>query len=190
MAFPNTSLGKVEFAESLKAEGNAFFGQGEWQKAAGKYVKIFGWTTGLKQSAEGMGMGSLLTQNSNNKLPEVDDKLSARIDAVQLSANMNLAQCYIKLNQPENTIKFANKALAIDKDNAKALFRRGVARSMMGQHDDAAEDLSAALAKNPEDTGIQKTLAAVKVKVKENDKKIRTKFAGMFDKANLSEEKE
>eukprot|EP00462_Mataza_sp_D1_P001798 CAMPEP_0175097478 /NCGR_PEP_ID=MMETSP0086_2-20121207/5307_1 /TAXON_ID=136419 /ORGANISM="Unknown Unknown, Strain D1" /LENGTH=189 /DNA_ID=CAMNT_0016370989 /DNA_START=25 /DNA_END=594 /DNA_ORIENTATION=- len=184
--YPQTPADKVLYAEQLKAEGNALFGQGQFQKAISKYVKIFAWTTGLKQPQ--MGMESLLAQNPNNVLPTVTDELSQRIDAIQLSANLNATQCYLKLNDPARALKFANKALELDQQNIKALFRRGLAFAGLRDNDSAERDLAQALALSPNDTGIQKTLKAVRAKLKAEEKKHAKKWQGAFEKMNLDEE--
>lgn len=57
--------------------------------------------------------------------------------------------------------------LAEDKQNAKALFRRGRARFLLGQSDGALKDLEAALAAAPGDGGIARELAAVRKAIKQ-----------------------
>ena len=55
---------------------------------------------------------------------------------------INLAHCYIKLEQYEYAIKYASQALEKDPKNVKALYRKGVAYTKMNELDKAKECLN------------------------------------------------
>jgi len=59
------------------------------------------------------------------------------------------------------------EVLSEDRQNAKALFRRGCARHRLGQHEEAEQDLAAALAAAPGDAGIARELKAVRQHLRE-----------------------
>ncbi len=118
---------------------------------------------------------------ASGALPPLSEPQSAAITELQLSAANNATACHLKLKSWSQAIKFASQALAIDKTNAKALFRRGVAHEAMGSIDAAVSDLEAALKLSPSDAAISKALAAVKSK-----DAIAQRAADAQLKANLS----
>lgn len=79
---------------------------------------------------------------------------------------MNLAQCALLLGNPKRTIELCNRVLAVDQNNAKALFRRGSARlevvSSPRELEEAMVDLSNADAIAPSDVIKRKFLVAKK----------------------------
>lgn len=94
---------------------------------------------------------------------------------LKLSLYLNLAQCYIKLENWDNVIRNCNDALAIENGNAKALFRRASAFEAKKDWDKALVDLKAAATAAPEDAAIQKNEDRVKkqiLKEKEKEKKM------------------
>lgn len=64
-------------------------------------------------------------------------------------------------------ISTCSEVLAEDKQNAKALFRRGRARHLLGQSEAALKDLVAARQAESQDAAIAKELAAVRKELKE-----------------------
>ena len=83
-----------------------------------------------------------------------DDEVE--VSQVKLSLYLNLSQCYIKLENWDNTLRNVEEALKIDSSNSKALFRRSVAWEAKKEYDKALEDLKRAQAVYPDDTMIQK----------------------------------
>ncbi|CAM8889663.1 unnamed protein product [Rhodiola kirilowii] len=60
--------------------------------------------------------------------------------AVKNPCHLNMAACVIKLKRFNEAIGHCSIVLAEDENNAKALFRRGKAKSELGQIDAARED--------------------------------------------------
>ena len=52
------------------------------------------------------------------------------LDPQQSVSYTNLALCYIRINQPEKAKQDCTKALSLEKDNVKALFRRAQAKKV------------------------------------------------------------
>ena len=52
------------------------------------------------------------------------------LDPQQSVSYTNRALCYIRINQPEKAEEDCTKALSIEKDNVKALFRRAQAKKV------------------------------------------------------------
>lgn len=78
--------------------------------------------------------------------------------AVKNPCHLNIAACLIKLKRYEEAIAQCTIVLAEDQNNVKALFRRGKARSELGQTDAAREDFLKARKFAPQDKAISKEL--------------------------------
>jgi tetratricopeptide (TPR) repeat protein len=87
---------------------------------------------------------------------------------IETPTYLNLALCYIKIEQFHFAIKYATQALENDANNSKALYRRGVAYTKIGEVEKAREDLNEALeiakADEQEKAAILKALNDVKIK--------------------------
>jgi len=66
-----------------------------------------------------------------------------------LKLYLNSAQCYLKLRNPERTIKNCNSALQIDPNNIKALYRISISHRMLQQFDQAKTQLTKAITIEP-----------------------------------------
>jgi tetratricopeptide (TPR) repeat protein len=81
---------------------------------------------------------------------------------------LNVGCCFnVAQEDYEECITACSEVLSEDKQNAKALFRRGRARFLLGQSEGALKDLEAAQAAAPHDGGIARELAAVRKAIKE-----------------------
>ncbi|XP_022998458.1 peptidyl-prolyl cis-trans isomerase FKBP42 [Cucurbita maxima] len=94
--------------------------------------------------------------------------------AVKNPCHLNMAACLIKLKRYEEAIAQCSMVLTEDENNIKALFRRGKARTELGQTDAAREDLLKARKYAPEDKAITREL----------------KFLAEHDKAVYQKQKE
>jgi tetratricopeptide (TPR) repeat protein len=84
------------------------------------------------------------------------------VHAVKLPAHLNLAACSHKLGNHQHCVVHCGQVLELQPDNAKALFRRGACRIVLGDLDDAAADLKRASSVAPADHGIRKQLELLK----------------------------
>jgi hypothetical protein len=75
-----------------------------------------------------------------------------------------------------------NKALAIDADSVKALFRRGSAYLEQSNYPDAKADLKRCIALDAGNKGAKNALAKVQKKIDAEKAKAKSMFGGMFDK--------
>ncbi|CAE7456030.1 Ppid [Symbiodinium microadriaticum] len=97
------------------------------------------------------------------------------VNQVKLSIFLNLAQCYLKLENWENAIRYSTDALGISSTSSKAYFRRAAAYEAKKDYDKALEDLKLASQHAPEDKAILKSVERVKrfiQKEKEKEKKM------------------
>ena len=61
------------------------------------------------------------------------------IKEVEILTCVNLAHCYIKIKQYHYAIKYASQALEKDPDNKKALYRKGISYTNIGELEKAKE---------------------------------------------------
>ena len=143
---------KVSEAESLKTQGNAAFKAGDMDEAVAQYTDAVSYLEHLG----GKGGG------------EEEKGSSDAVDVLKLSLFNNSAAALIKAGDFAEAAASASKALAVDADNVKALWRRGEARMQFGMLGEAKKDLVAAAKLDPKNKTIRKTYAALKKKVAVN----------------------
>jgi len=80
-----------------------------------------------------------------------------------------------------------SKALDIDTNNIKALFRRGQAHSLAGEFDKAKADLTEAAQLSPKSKEIRDELDKLKKNIANYKQQEKKMFAGVFDKMKQSE---
>lgn len=102
--------------------------------------------------------------------------------ALLLSSNLNLALCYLKLNEPFEARNAATSVLEIDSNNEKALFRRGQAYLAIGEPQLAADDFKTLLSVEPNNSAAKVQLALCNKTLKEQLQKEKQIYANMFDK--------
>ncbi|KAJ9706805.1 hypothetical protein PVL29_001998 [Vitis rotundifolia] len=95
------------------------------------------------RDASQMAKGQAMEAISEGKLEEAIGHLTEAILLNPTSAIMyaTRASVYIKMKKPNAAIRDANAALEINPDSAKGYKSRGIARSMLGQWEEAAKDL-------------------------------------------------
>ncbi|XP_060067048.1 sperm-associated antigen 1-like [Ylistrum balloti] len=85
----------------------------------------------------------------------------------------NRALCYLRRNQPSSAEEDCNKALEMEADNIKALFRRSQARKMMKKYIDSLEDLTHLLKIDPKNAAAKKEMTLVKNYYREELQKMK-----------------
>ncbi|KAI3510851.1 hypothetical protein L1887_17988 [Cichorium endivia] len=99
---------------------------------------------------------------------------------VKNPCHLNIAACLIKLKRYEEAIAQCAIVLTEDQNNVKALFRRGKARSELGQTDAAREDFLKARKFAPEDKAILKELRVLDEHDKIVYQKQKELYKGLF----------
>jgi len=98
------------------------------------------------------------------------------IKEVEILTCINLAHVYIKLEQYHYAIKYASQALEKDPENTKALFRKGIAYTKVGELERAKQCLDDVARIDPSMQAVsQKALQEVKnieIRNKEKEKEI------------------
>ncbi|KAG1712049.1 hypothetical protein DVH05_009290 [Phytophthora capsici] len=133
-----------------KEEGNELFRDGNHKHAAARYVKA-------------------LTHAS--KFFDLTEADKEEVNAIKLSLYLNLAQCYLKMENYSRAVANCNDALDLDAKSVKALYRRAVAYEKENKLEEAAEDVKAALAIAPQDRAVVKL-----------DERLKTRLRRQLDK--------
>ncbi|KAK9820125.1 hypothetical protein WJX72_006361 [[Myrmecia] bisecta] len=133
---------RLEAAERRRLEGNDLFKTGDARAALGRY-------------------SIALSYLNEDFMMQLDGFYLEKANDVKLPIHLNMAACQIKLGDYQTAIHNCSEVLGVDKNNAKALFRRGRARHLLGQTDLAQADLELALTKAPSDQGIARELQAL-----------------------------
>ena len=130
-----------------KEQGNAHFKAGEWRAAARSYRRVFAFVNGLV--FEGDAMASYARGGL------ADPALKAQVSELKATTWKNLANVYLRTNEPERALECADKALEMSggKD-VKALLRRAQALSALKRYESAKEALARAHALEKDNEGV------------------------------------
>jgi tetratricopeptide (TPR) repeat protein len=180
---------KIEKAKELKDQGNDFFKQGLFAKARVSYFKALAYTKGLPgrpvngKKVEPMAQLAASTLSS----APLNNYQITSLDELDVVLKTNIATCYIKLDDGEKAVKFANEALDLKENHWKAFLRRGEGYQLLRFHDKSVVDFDKALtiigesdenSKNSVLKAKNKTLSMIKAE-KEKQKKA---YANLFER--------
>jgi len=163
---------KIESMIKKKKKGNTFFGMRKYDKACDFYSKALG-----------------VFSESDLKKEELKEEEKAEIKKNQASCHSNTALCKLKLKQFADCIESCDKALEIEPENVKAIYRRGQAHAYNGNNPSALVDLKEAAKLNPEDKQIAKMVEVIKKRLRLEKKKEKDLYRGMFEKMTLAKGK-
>mmetsp|Transcript_17673 Transcript_17673/g.29056 ORF Transcript_17673/g.29056 Transcript_17673/m.29056 type:complete len:177 (-) Transcript_17673:1105-1635(-) len=159
---------KISTAYALKDEGNKLFQSQDTTGALQAYHEMFMYIHGLQ--------------------PQTDVQRS-QIQNLKLLHFINVAACHLKLSNWEKAESYCTKALKVDEDNVKALFRRGRARIELADFEDAERDLKRVVELDPE--GAKTALAEIQrlrsLRL-QNRKEGKEKFTFSFDRQKDEQE--
>ncbi|GMH50086.1 hypothetical protein TL16_g00690 [Triparma laevis f. inornata] len=151
---------KIVKALGLKEEGNAFFKEKDFDKALRSYRR---------------GTVSLKGLNNSNTG-------DAQVKTLLISLQNNMAMIYAKQEKYKQALDVTKKALEVDRECLKALFRKGQMLRMLGDYDEAKEALKDGLKVDPESKDIKKEMVLLKKKLEDEKKRAKKAFGGAFDK--------
>ncbi|XP_057249166.1 peptidyl-prolyl cis-trans isomerase FKBP65 isoform X2 [Beta vulgaris subsp. vulgaris] len=152
---------KIEACEKKKEEGNALFKAGKFWLASKKYEK------------------AVKCIEFNHSF---SDEEKRKANGLLLSSNLNNAACKLKLEDFVGAATLCSKALELDPDNIKALFRRSQAYLQTSDLDKAEADSRRALTIDPNNRDIKLILQVIKTKQKEHSLYQAQLFGTMISK--------
>uniref|UniRef100_A0A671LPW0 peptidylprolyl isomerase n=1 Tax=Sinocyclocheilus anshuiensis TaxID=1608454 RepID=A0A671LPW0_9TELE len=165
---------KLEQSAIVKEKGTQYFKEGKYKQAVMQYKRIVSWL-----------------EHESNLQPEDEEKAKA----LRLAAHLNLAMCSLKLQEPNPALENCDKALELDANNEKALFRRGEALVVMKEFDRARADFQRVTQLYPANKAAKSQIALCQKHIKEQHEKDKRLYANMFQKfaerdAKAEQEKE
>lgn len=151
---------KFEKAKLSKEKGINFFKMGHYKMA----LKSFKWIITCLENEPGVS-------------PETRE--SRRL--LLLSGYLNVALCHQKMENHLDVIKVCNKALAIDPNNEKALFRRGQAKEQINDCEEALSDFQTLCTLNPDNKAARNYTVVCRNKMKKQLQKDKSTYNKMFE---------
>ncbi|XP_049835800.1 peptidyl-prolyl cis-trans isomerase D-like isoform X1 [Schistocerca gregaria] len=139
--FPTKEMNYIEDAiMKIKNSGNHYFRKGNMTNAESKYQKALRYIECRLRSQ-----------------PECINAAAT----TELACLQNLAATKLRQNVYREALMYCNRALALDAQSVKALYRRGQAWHRLGDYQAAQRDLGIALTLRPDDTLIKCELKSV-----------------------------
>lgn len=142
--FPRHALALAErlneSAKRMFASGELLAARKEWERALACRL------------AASPGVVAKVSEPTAAKEVEVDK-------TAQIALRTNLALCYYKLDRHDRAVRHASGAITLDRSNAKAWFRLGLAREGLGNLSEALADLEQAAKLAPDDKVVARALS-------------------------------
>uniref|UniRef100_A0A383VCY1 peptidylprolyl isomerase n=1 Tax=Tetradesmus obliquus TaxID=3088 RepID=A0A383VCY1_TETOB len=151
-------------AERLKAKGNALFKEKKFAYASNRYTHLLRLIESTRDFEDQVQL-------------DTADNLKASLLA-------NLALAAFQQEEYARSIEWCDKALHMDPDNAKVLFRKGKALSMKGDYEEAQEHLAAAVTLDASfGADVEAAQAANSQRAKAAAQKQKQQFKNFFSKS-------
>jgi len=152
---------KIEQAKMQKEKGTKYLTSDKINLAIKVYQKVFKYLNGESG---------------------FEDDLKKEKDSLLVAAHLNLALCYLKTNENLLARDECTKALELDPQNEKALFRRGQAHLGLASPEIAINDFQEVLKVQPKNTAASKQILICNSLIKKQLAKEKKLYANMFDK--------
>ncbi|KAJ7126865.1 hypothetical protein C8R44DRAFT_779760 [Mycena epipterygia] len=162
MADLTTTAQKVATAKEKKAVADQAFKEGKITEALMAYHGSLMYLLGLDKSAlQSMGMGSPPpppppAASSSSAPPPPDGKAKERteVDDIVEKIYANMSACHLKNKNWKRALETADKALAKNENNYKAMFRKAKALAEQGYFERAVKLLEDLKTKSPADAAL------------------------------------
>ncbi|CAK6951128.1 peptidyl-prolyl cis-trans isomerase FKBP4 [Scomber scombrus] len=155
------TLEKLEQSIIVKDKGTQYFKEGKYKQASVQYKRIVSWL------------------EHESGLSEEDEK---KAKALRLAAYLNLAMCFLKLQEPSQALENCDKALELDASNEKAFFRRGEALCGLKEFDKARDDFQQVVQLYPANKAAKSQVILCQKHIKAQHEKDKRIYANMFQK--------
>ena len=131
--FEMTLEDRLDRAVSFKTKGSNCFGCGKVGKAEMFYLRAVKY---------------VITVDPLD-IMDASDETRTQLNTLKCACLLNIAACKLKFKRFEHVISHCTKVLAINKDNVKGLFRRGMAYMELQEYEKSKEDFDHALRLQP-----------------------------------------
>lgn len=154
---------KIDQAKMFKDKGTSYFKDSKYTLAIKMYKKVVEYTNDPYDFKE-------------------NEELNQTRDNLLISANLNLALCFLKINEASEAKEACNKVLDMDPKNEKALFRRAQAHLELASPELALKDFQAVVAIEPKNTAAAKQIIVCNNLIRKELAKEKKLYANMFEK--------
>ncbi|XP_020857270.1 peptidyl-prolyl cis-trans isomerase FKBP4 [Phascolarctos cinereus] len=161
---------KLEQSAIVKERGTVYFKEGKYKQAMLQYKKIVSWLEYKLDFSEEEGQ-------------------QAQARALRLASHLNLAMCHLKLQLFSAAVESCNKALELDDNNEKGLFRRGEAYLAMNDFELARDDFQKVLKLYPSNKAARTQLTVCQQRIREQHAREKKLYANMFQRLAEKENK-
>ncbi|KAH9413220.1 FK506-binding protein 5 [Dermatophagoides pteronyssinus] len=152
---------RIEQALLVKTKGTKYFKESKYKLAIKQYKRVL----------------QLIGTESENFEPELKEKARE----ILLAGNLNLAMCYLKVENFIEAQKNCDRALEIDPENEKGLFRRGQAFYGQKEYELAKKDFGKLLEIDPKNSAAKSQMINCINRIKEHMEKEKMKYKNMFE---------
>ncbi|KAH9960853.1 hypothetical protein BC827DRAFT_1205775 [Russula dissimulans] len=177
-----TKESKLEVARQKKATADAAFKTGNLTDALRAYYEVLFYAEGLEKS--GGGVSSIMGAEPVDNAAAPKERTEA--DQLIEKAYANMSACHIKRENWKRAQETAEKALAKNPKNYKAMFRRGKALGELGYFERAEKILEELIKESPADAPAATTeLKRLRVIDKERERVNNQKLRGWLNRGAL-----
>jgi len=175
---------KLNTAKQLKETGDQAFKLGKVKEALGSYHQSLMYLHGLNKDA----LAAVSGGSGDAGKDEKDGKKKTEVDEVLEKIYANMSACHLKNENWQRALETANKALAKNEANYKAMFRKAKALGQQGFFDKALKILEEVKTKNPTDAAAcDQEIARLRAIDDERERKHKKKLKGFLNKAQAKE---
>ncbi|CAL1685552.1 unnamed protein product [Lasius platythorax] len=111
---------------------------------------------------------------------ELDNQLESNINDLRLALYNNMAMCHLSRKNYKHTIALCTKVLYKDKNNVKALYRRGVAHGNMNNNEKAIADIKEVLTLEPNNNAAKEQFNIYNTRLQESIQRSNDMMRRMF----------
>jgi FK506-binding protein 4/5 len=153
---------RIANAGDMRVKGNEFFKLKKYKQAIARY----------ENAIEGIG----------SQFVQAEEPQKSEAYAAVTPCYLNAAACQLKLNLNQKAMDNCDKVLVMEKDSAKAHYRKGCALTALGQWSDAKKSLKRCLELEPGNKAAGAAQAKNQKLIDGQAAKDKKMFGGMFDK--------
>ncbi|OBZ72158.1 Tetratricopeptide repeat protein 9C [Grifola frondosa] len=175
-------LKKLEIAKEKKEAGDQAFKAGELQNALLSYHQSLLYLKGIDRNALQQAFGGP-TAPEQPVDQAAKEKPKTEADEMMEKIYSNMSACHLKQSNWKRAVETADKALALNENNYKALFRKAKALGEQGYVEKAFKILEDLSVKNPIDAPIcNAELARLRAIDKERERVHNQKLKGFLNR--------
>jgi len=176
---------KLATAKQKKDTADEAFKQGNVKDALKSYHESLMYLLGLDKNAlQSIGIAPKPAPLSSDKAEDSKVKERTEVDDILEKIYANMSACHLKNQNWKRAVETADKALAKNENNYKAMFRKGKALGEQGFFEKALKVLEELKKKNPSDAAlVDQEIARLKAIDDEREKVHKKKMKGFLNKA-------